>query len=136
MLLWNKRTFSWLTSSMLLSLERANAEALLFTRLIATFLESFYFFFNCIARYAQSKESRNLLKKIPQSSCKAILRSCLFYEAEFGESSASPKPIINLSSYIVSYLSKANIKDVTKSSYHLMMRHLRFFHTLSSIASW
>ena len=47
------------------------------------------------------------------------------YEAEFGESSASPKPIINLSSYIVSYLSKANIKEKTKSSYHLMMRHLR-----------
>ena len=36
------------------------------------------------------------------------------YEAEFGESSASPKPIINLSSYIVSYLSKANIKEKTK----------------------
>ena len=37
----NKRvffeTFAWLTSSMLLSLEIANAEALLFTRLIATF---------------------------------------------------------------------------------------------------
>ena len=30
-------TFVWLTSSMLLSLERANAGALLFTRLIATF---------------------------------------------------------------------------------------------------
>ena len=81
------------------------------------------------------KNSCRQLLKIPQSSCKAILRSCLFYEAEFGESCASPKPIINLSSYIVSYLSKANIKDVTKSSYHLMMRDLRFFHTLSSIAS-
>ena len=37
----NKRvffeTFAWLTSSMLLSLEIANAGALLFTRLIATF---------------------------------------------------------------------------------------------------
>ena len=41
------------------------------------FLESFYFFFNRIARYAQSKESRNLLKKIPQITCKAIFRSCL-----------------------------------------------------------
>ena len=28
------------------------------------FLESFYFFFNRIARYAQSKESRNLLKNV------------------------------------------------------------------------
>ena len=46
------------------------------------------------------------------------------YEAEFGESSASPKPIINLSSYIVSYLSKANIKEKTKSLYILMMKHL------------
>ena len=38
----NKRvffeTFAWLTSSMLLSLEIANAGALLFTRLIATFV--------------------------------------------------------------------------------------------------
>ena len=69
-----------LTSSMLLSLERANAWALLFARLIATlcfFLKSFYLFFNRIARYAQSKESRNLLRKIPQITCKAIFRSCL-----------------------------------------------------------
>jgi len=43
------------------------------------FLESFYFFFNRIARYAQSKESRNLLKKIPQITCKAIFRSCLYF---------------------------------------------------------
>ena len=81
MLLWNKRTFAWLTSSMLLSLERANAEALLFTRLLATFA-FFYWnhsisFFNYIARYAQSKESRNLPKKIPQITCKAIFRNCL-----------------------------------------------------------
>ncbi len=58
-----------LTSSMLLSLEKANAYTLLFTRLIATlrfFLESFYFFCGChIACYDGSKESRNLLKKIP-----------------------------------------------------------------------
>ena len=47
------------------------------------------------------------------------------YEAEFGESSASLKPIINLSSYIVSYLSKANIKEKTKSLYILMMKHLQ-----------
>ena len=57
--------FTLLTSSMLLSLERANAKALLFTRLIATLPKSFYFFFNRIARYAQSKESRNLSSKIP-----------------------------------------------------------------------
>ena len=56
-----------LTLSMLLSLEIANAYALLFTRLIATlcFLpKSFYFFFNRIARYAQSKESRNLSSNV------------------------------------------------------------------------
>ncbi|MBO7227952.1 MAG: hypothetical protein J6V33_10265, partial [Bacteroidales bacterium] len=41
------------------------------------FLESFYLFFNRIARYAQSKESRNLLRKIPQITCKAIFRNCL-----------------------------------------------------------
>ncbi|MBR3831007.1 MAG: hypothetical protein IKJ52_07120, partial [Muribaculaceae bacterium] len=40
------------------------------------FLKSFYFFFNRIARYAQSKESRNLPKKIPQITCKAIFRNC------------------------------------------------------------
>ncbi|MBR5778622.1 MAG: hypothetical protein IKY22_09195, partial [Bacteroidales bacterium] len=39
--------------------------------------KSFYFFFNRIARYAQSKESRNLSSKIPQITCKAIFRSCL-----------------------------------------------------------
>ena len=32
-------------------------------RALRFFLESFYFFFNRIARYAQSKENRNLLKK-------------------------------------------------------------------------
>ena len=46
-------------------------------RALRFFLESFYFFFNRIARYAQSKENRNLLKKIPQFTCKAIFRSCL-----------------------------------------------------------
>ena len=68
-----------LTSSMLLSLERANAGALLFTRLIATlrfFLESFYFFWGRIARYDGSKESRNLSSKIPQITCKAFFRNC------------------------------------------------------------
>ena len=41
------------------------------------FLESFYFFFNRIVHYAQSKESRNLLKKIPKITCKAIFRNSL-----------------------------------------------------------
>ena len=41
------------------------------------FLKSFYFFFNRIARYAQSKESRNLSSEIPQTTYKAIFRSCL-----------------------------------------------------------
>jgi hypothetical protein len=65
---------------MLLSLEIANAEALLFTRLIATlrFLpKSFYLYFNRIAPHDGSKESKNLLKKISQITCKAIFRSCL-----------------------------------------------------------
>ena len=62
---------------MLLSLERANAKALFFTRLIATLPKSFYFFFNRIARYAQSKETRNLSSKNSQITCKAIFRSCL-----------------------------------------------------------
>ena len=46
-------------------------------RALRFFLEPFYFFFNRIARYAQSKESRNLLKKIPQITCKVIFRNCL-----------------------------------------------------------
>ena len=65
---------------MLLSLERANAWALLFARLIATlcfFPKPFYFFFNRIARYTQSKESINLFIKIPQITGKAIFRNCL-----------------------------------------------------------
>ena len=46
-------------------------------RALRFFLKSFYFFLNRIARYAQSKESRNLLKKIPQITCKVIFRNCL-----------------------------------------------------------
>jgi hypothetical protein len=46
-------------------------------RALRFFLKSFYFFFNRVARYTQSKESRNLPKKIPQITCKAIFRSCL-----------------------------------------------------------
>jgi hypothetical protein len=40
-------------------------------------LKSFYFLFNRIARHAQSKGSKNVLKKIPQITYKAIFRSCL-----------------------------------------------------------
>ena len=88
-----------LTLSMLLSLEIANAYALLFSRLIARlrFLpKSLYFFFNRIARYAQSKESKNLYNKIdevriPQITCKAIFRNCLilFSDSLFMEYSIS-----------------------------------------------
>ena len=46
-------------------------------RALRFFLKSFYFFLNRIARYAQSKESRNFPKKIPQITCKAIFRNCL-----------------------------------------------------------
>jgi hypothetical protein len=42
------------------------------------FLESFYFFWGRIARYDGSKETRNLLKEIPQIAYKAIFRSCLY----------------------------------------------------------
>ena len=79
-----KRTFACfalLASPMLLTLGTADSKTLLFTRLMRLrwrfFLKSFYFFFNCIARYAIEKESRNLSKKIPQITCKAIFRSCL-----------------------------------------------------------
>ena len=41
--------------------------------------KSFYFFFNRIARYAQSKESRNLSSEILQTTYKAIFRSCLYF---------------------------------------------------------
>ncbi|MBR5832125.1 MAG: hypothetical protein IKY79_05860, partial [Bacteroidales bacterium] len=46
-------------------------------RALRFFLKSFYFFFNRVARYTQSKESKNLSKKIPQITCKAIFRNCL-----------------------------------------------------------
>ena len=46
-------------------------------RALRFFLKSFYFFFNRVARYTQSKESRNLPKKIPQITYKAIFRNCL-----------------------------------------------------------
>ena len=39
--------------------------------------KSFYFFFNRIARYAQSKESRSHSSKKSQITCKAIFRNCL-----------------------------------------------------------
>ena len=65
-----------LTSSKLLSLEIANAKALLFARLIATlrfFLKSFCFFLNRIARYAQSKELEIFLRKFRKSLAKQFL---------------------------------------------------------------
>ena len=50
--------------------------ALKLLRALRFFLKPFYFFFNRIARYAQSKESRNLLKKIAikraKSNAKAL----------------------------------------------------------------
>ena len=39
--------------------------------------KSFYFFFNRIARYAQSKESRNLSSKIRKSLAKQFLEIAL-----------------------------------------------------------
>ena len=57
------------------------------------------------------------------------------YEAEFGESCATTRPLVTLLEQVSNYITKANIKEKTKSSYHLMMRDLRFFHTLASIAS-
>ena len=45
-------------------------------RALRFFLKSFYFFFNRVARYTQSKESRNLPKKIAikraKSNAKAL----------------------------------------------------------------
>ena len=81
----NKRlffeTFAWFEFVDVATTQTANGEALLFTRLIATlrfFLpKSFHSFFNRIARYAQSKESKNLSSEIPQITCKAIFRNCL-----------------------------------------------------------
>ena len=46
------------------------------------------------------------------------------YEAEFGESSAATHPVVTLLEQISNYVAKANIKEKTKSSYHLMMKHL------------
>ena len=46
-------------------------------RALCFFLVYFCFFFNRVARYTQSKEDRNLLKKIPQITCKVIFRNCL-----------------------------------------------------------
>ncbi|MBO7201831.1 MAG: phage integrase SAM-like domain-containing protein, partial [Bacteroidales bacterium] len=52
------------------------------------------------------------------------MRSCLFYEAEFGESSAATRPVVTLLEQVANYVVKANIKEKTKSSYILMMKHL------------
>lgn len=47
------------------------------------------------------------------------------YEADFGASSAVARPVVKLLDYTAAYVSKACIQEKTKSSYHLMMRHLR-----------
>ena len=46
------------------------------------------------------------------------------YEAEFGESCATTRPLVTLLEHVSNYITKANIKEKTKSSYHLMMKHL------------
>ena len=46
------------------------------------------------------------------------------YEAEFGESSAATRPVVTLLEQVANYVAKANIKEKTKSSYILMMKHL------------
>ena len=71
-----ERTFTWLTSSMLLSLEIANAEALLFTRLIATlcFLpKSFYFFLIAQPAMLNQKKVEIFLAKFRKSLAKQFL---------------------------------------------------------------
>ncbi|MBR5784382.1 MAG: hypothetical protein IKY43_04355, partial [Bacteroidales bacterium] len=68
-----KRTFAWLTSSMLLSLEIANAEVLLFTRLIATlcfFTEIFLFL---LGSHMGQKKLEIFLVKIRKSLAKQFL---------------------------------------------------------------
>ena len=47
------------------------------------------------------------------------------YEADFGASSAVARPVVKLLDYTAAYVSKACIQEKTKSSYHLMMRHLQ-----------
>ena len=47
------------------------------------------------------------------------------YEAEFGESSAATRPVVTLLEQVANYVAKANIKEKTKSSYILMMKHLQ-----------
>ena len=84
-------------------------------RALRFFLKSFYFFFNRVARYTQSKESRNLPKKIPQITYKAIFRNCLllksplptkdifrllpFVVRRLREKAYSPKNIFRLSAF-------------------------------------
>ena len=47
------------------------------------------------------------------------------YEAEFGESSAATRPVVTLLEQVANYVAKSNIKEKTKSSYILMMKHLQ-----------
>ena len=105
-------TFAWLTSSMLLLLERANAWALLFTRLIATFVfflpKPFYFFWGRI--YCKDVPWHvSTSKKNPQITCKAIFRSCLI------------KQNSNELSYTNSLLFFLYIVLCTLSSKHIML---------------
>ena len=65
-----KRTLALLTSSMLLSLERANAEVLLFTRLIATLPKSFYFFSIAQPAMLNQKKVEIFLAKFHKSLAK------------------------------------------------------------------
>ena len=61
---------------MLLSLERANARALLFTRLIATFaffVEIFLFLFQSHSCYANQKKVEIFLTKLHKSYAKQFL---------------------------------------------------------------
>ena len=85
----NKRlffeTFALLSSLMLLPLKLLMHRIALYllNRNVAFFLpKSFHSFFNRIACYAQSKESKNLSSNIdevsiPQTTYKAIFRNCL-----------------------------------------------------------
>ena len=64
----------------MLSLERADVKASLFTRLIATLPKSFYFFFNRMVRYAQSKEKVEIfLAKTRKSPVKQFLEIAYSY---------------------------------------------------------
>ena len=71
--------FVWIYIRQLLKIPRFSKIEEIFFKLLCGLRfspKSFCFFFNRIARYAQSKESRNLSSEIPQTTYKAIFRSC------------------------------------------------------------